>query len=178
MHLLTSLLIGSITAADHHKFLPAQFPGSAQIANLSSTSQFLPNDFMWGYASASFQVEGAVSEDGKTASIWDTFASVQGKIKNGDSPKIANDEYHRFAETVRLLKESGAKSYRMSISWPRLVPGGVRGSKVNQLAVQHYNHAFDLLLQNGIEPFVTLYHWYKYAKSGICHRFFRIITMD
>ncbi|KAJ3277093.1 choline dehydrogenase 7 [Terramyces sp. JEL0728] len=108
---------------------------------------------------AAFQVEGAVDADGKSKSIWDTFAHLPGKIFNNDSPDVADDEYHLYAETVNLLKAAGANSYRFSISWPRLVPGGSAGSPINPLAVDHYNKIINLLVENNITPLVTLYHW-------------------
>lgn len=111
-------------------------------------------DFLYGFASAAFQVEGAVAEDGRSPSIWDKFAMIPGKVRH--SPNITVDEYHLFNETVRLLKLTGANTYRMSISWTRIVPGGFAGSPVNQKGIDHYNRCFDLLIENGIIPMVSL----------------------
>ncbi|KAJ3325973.1 hypothetical protein HDV06_002358 [Boothiomyces sp. JEL0866] len=150
-------LIHSVLAIN--SWLPADFQGQLNIDIPVNHSAIYPKDFLHGFASAAFQVEGAVDADGKSKSIWDTFAHLPGKIFNNDSPDVADDEYHLYAETVNLLKASGANSYRFSISWPRLVPGGFAGSPVNQLAVDHYNNVINLLLENNITPLVTLYHW-------------------
>lgn len=142
-------------------FLPNNFPGRIDITRVDTdiSKNTLPKDFLWGFASAAVQNEGSASADGKSDSIWDVYARIPGKILNGTTPEVAVDEYVRYKETTQLLKEAGATAYRLSISWPRLIPGGHRGSPVNQLAVQHYNDVFDDLISNGITPLVTLYHW-------------------
>lgn len=110
-------------------------------------------DFLWGAASAAAQVEGAWNEDGKTPSIWD----VAGKhIKNGDTTYVACDHYHRYKEDVALMKEMGLKSYRFSISWPRIMP---EDGKVNPKGIAFYKNLVAELKKAGIEPLVTLYHW-------------------
>ncbi len=116
-----------------------------------------PPAFLWGAAAASYQVEGAWNEDGKGESIWDRFSHIPGKIKNGDTGDVACDHYHRWAEDVRLMQSLGLKAYRLSISWPRVLPSG-RGS-VNQAGLDFYSRLVDSLLEAGIKPFVTLYHW-------------------
>ena len=116
-----------------------------------------PPAFLWGAATASYQIEGAWNEDGKGESIWDRFAHTPGKIKNGDTGDVACDAYHRWAEDILLMKELGLKAYRFSISWPRVFPVG-RG-KVNPAGLDFYSRLADGLLEAGITPFVTLYHW-------------------
>ncbi|HZP57085.1 MAG TPA: GH1 family beta-glucosidase [Dehalococcoidia bacterium] len=120
------------------------------------TAKFPPG-FVWGTATASYQVEGAWREDGKGESIWDRFAHTEGKILNGDTGDVACDQYHRYAEDVALMKELGFTGYRFSISWPRLFPKG-RG-EVNQRGLDYYQRLVDELLKAGIQPFPTLYHW-------------------
>jgi len=116
-----------------------------------------PAGFLWGTATASYQVEGAWNEDGKGESIWDRYAHTEGKIINGDTGDVACDQYHRYREDVALMKELGLRSYRFSISWPRVFPQG-KGA-VNQKGIDYYSRLVDELLANGITPFPTLYHW-------------------
>ena len=110
-------------------------------------------DFLWGAASAAAQVEGAWNEDGKAPSIWDVDGS---KIKNGDTTHVACDHYHRYKEDVALMKELGVKSYRFSVSWPRIMP---EDGKVNPKGIAFYKNLVAELKNAGIEPLVTLYHW-------------------
>ena len=116
-----------------------------------------PNDFLWGTATSSYQIEGAANLDGKGPSIWDAFASIPGKIKNNETGNLACDHYHRFEEDVQLMKNMGVKAYRFSISWSRVLPTG-KGA-VNEKGIQFYSKLIDSLLRAGIEPWVTLYHW-------------------
>ncbi|RME71701.1 MAG: beta-glucosidase [Chloroflexi bacterium] len=116
-----------------------------------------PEGFIWGAATASYQIEGAWNEDGKGESIWDRFSHTPGKINNGDTGDVACDHYHRWPEDVALMQELGLKAYRFSISWPRILPAG-RG-QVNQAGLDFYSRLVDRLLEVGITPFVTLYHW-------------------
>lgn len=116
-----------------------------------------PKKFFWGAASASYQIEGAAFEDGRSLSVWDTFSHTAGKVKNGDTGDIACDHYHRFREDVALMKELGLKAYRFSISWPRVLPDGT--GKVNEAGIKFYSDLVDELLKAGIEPFITLFHW-------------------
>ncbi len=120
------------------------------------TRQF-PNGFLWGAATASYQVEGAVEADGRGVSIWDTFAHTPGKIEDGSTGDVAVDHYHRYKDDVQLMRALGLKAYRFSISWPRLFPEGT--GKPNPKGLDFYNRLVDELLANGIEPFATLYHW-------------------
>jgi beta-glucosidase len=119
--------------------------------------QAFPPDFVWGAATAAYQIEGAVSEGGRGESIWDRFVAIPGAIANGDTGVVACDSYHRIGDDVRLLRELGIDAYRFSISWPRIVPGG-RG-QMNPAGLDFYDRVVDELLASGIEPYVTLYHW-------------------
>ncbi|MEO6092313.1 MAG: GH1 family beta-glucosidase [Novosphingobium sp.] len=116
-----------------------------------------PDGFHWGCATAAYQIEGAVDEDGRGPSVWDVFSHSPGTIKDGTNGDIATDSYHRFREDARLLTELGANSYRLSFAWPRFFPQG-RGQP-NRKAVDHYKRVIDNLLEHRIEPYVTLYHW-------------------
>ena len=116
-----------------------------------------PKDFLWGAASAAYQVEGAYLEDGKKESIWDRACRVPGRVAHGETGDVSCDHYHRFREDVALMKEIGLKSYRFSVSWPRVIPDGA--GAVNEKGLQFYSDLVDALLENGIEPMVTLYHW-------------------
>jgi len=116
-----------------------------------------PKDFILGTAYASYQVEGAWNEDGKGASIWDDFCHAGGHIKNDDTGDVACDSYHKFDEDVALMKEMGVTVHRFSLSWPRIFPNGT--GAVNEKGIAFYDRMVDTLLANGIEPWVTLYHW-------------------
>ena len=116
-----------------------------------------PEGFVWGSATASYQVEGAVDEDGRGPSIWDTFSHGQGAVLNGDTGDFACDHYHRWRADIELMTELGLGAYRFSISWPRVVPEG-RGA-VNPAGLDWYDRLVDALLDSGIEPYPTLYHW-------------------
>ncbi|NLL04725.1 MAG: beta-glucosidase [Clostridiaceae bacterium] len=116
-----------------------------------------PEDFIWGSATASYQIEGAFDKDGKGESIWDRFSHTPNKIQNNDTGDIACDHYHRYEDDVKLMKEIGLNSYRFSISWPRLFPNG--SGKLNQKGMDFYKRLTNLLLENGIQPAVTLFHW-------------------
>src|SRR5215468_3535275 len=137
-------------------------PGRAKPANdrtgrQPSNARTFPKGFYWGTATASYQIEGAWNEDGKGPSIWDTYAHTPGKIKNGDTGDIANDHYHRYKEDVALMKRIGASAYRFSISWPRIFPKGT--GEPNPKGLDFYNRLVDELVEAGIAPFPTLYHW-------------------
>lgn len=116
-----------------------------------------PKDFIWGTATASYQIEGAYNEDGKGESIWDRFSHTPGKIFNRDTGDTACDHYHRYEEDIEIMKYLGIQSYRYSISWPRIFPDGK--GKINQKGLDFYLRLTDKLLENGISPAVTLYHW-------------------
>ncbi|MYX01449.1 MULTISPECIES: GH1 family beta-glucosidase [unclassified Streptomyces] len=117
----------------------------------------LPADFTWGVATAAYQIEGAVAEDGRSPSIWDTFSHTPGKVDGGDTGDTACDHYHRVPEDIGLIKRLGADAYRFSIAWPRVVPGG--DGPVNKAGLDFYDRLVDGLLEAGVTPFATLYHW-------------------
>ncbi|ASW57529.1 GH1 family beta-glucosidase [Plantactinospora sp. KBS50] len=116
-----------------------------------------PSGFRWGAATAAYQIEGAVAEDGRTPSIWDTFSRTPGKVIEGHTGDVACDHYHRYRDDVRLMADLGLTAYRFSIAWPRVQPGG-RGP-ANPAGLDFYRRLVDELLEHGIEPWVTLYHW-------------------
>lgn len=116
-----------------------------------------PADFLWGAATASYQIEGAWREGGKGESIWDRFSHTPGKIENGDTGDVAADHYRRWQADIELMAELGLKAYRFSIAWPRILPQGY--GKVEPRGLDFYNRLVDGLLHAGIEPWVTLYHW-------------------
>ena len=117
----------------------------------------LPPDFLWGTATSAYQIEGAVAEDGRAPSIWDTFAHTPGKIAGNDHGDVACDHYHRWREDIALMRQLGADAYRLSIAWPRVLPGG--DGPVNAKGLDFYDELVDGLLAAGITPSVTLYHW-------------------
>lgn len=114
-------------------------------------------DFLWGSASAAYQVEGAWNEDNKGMSIWDEYVRIPGTTYKGTNGNVAVNHYHKYKEDVKLMKEMGLKAYRFSISWPRVFPEG-RG-KINEKGIQFYENLIDELISNGIEPIITIYHW-------------------
>jgi len=115
-----------------------------------------PNGFLWGTSTAAYQIEGSPLADGASPSIWHEFSHRKGRIKNNHHGDIACDHYHRYQEDIRHLKELGVKAYRFSVSWPRIVaqPGAV-----NSRGIDYYRRIVDLLLEAGIEPYITLFHW-------------------
>lgn len=117
----------------------------------------LPDDFLWGTATSAYQIEGAVAEDGRAPSIWDTFSHTPGKTAGGDHGDVACDHYHRWREDIALMRQLGVNAYRLSIAWPRVVPGG--DGPVNPKGLAFYDELIDGLLEAGITPSVTLYHW-------------------
>nr|WP_310588517.1 GH1 family beta-glucosidase [Dyadobacter arcticus] len=114
-------------------------------------------DFQWGVATAAYQIEGAVHEDGRGKCIWDVFAQKKGKIKNGDHATHTCDFYHRYEEDLRLAKSLGFEKFRFSISWSRIIPDG--HGEVNQQGIDFYNRLIDACISLDIEPWITLYHW-------------------
>lgn len=116
-----------------------------------------PDDFLWGSASAAYQVEGAAEEDGKGRSNWDEFVRIPGKTFKGTNGDVAVDHYHRYKEDIALMAEMGLKTYRFSISWPRIYPKGK--GEVNEKGLEFYDNVIDECLKYGIEPMVTIYHW-------------------
>jgi beta-glucosidase len=130
--------------------------GVVQEASRSAQTHF-PASFVWGAATASYQIEGAWNEDGKGPSIWDVFSQTPEKVANGDTGEVADDHYHRWQDDVALMKSLGLKAYRFSISWPRVLPEGE--GKVNEQGLDFYDRLVDGLMEARIQPFVTLYHW-------------------
>jgi beta-glucosidase len=116
-----------------------------------------PQGFVWGTATSSYQIEGAVNEDGRGRSIWDTFTHTPGKIEDGTTGDRANEHYHRYKEDIGLIRDLGARAYRFSIAWPRVQPEGTGAP--NMKGLDFYDRLVDELLKNGIEPYATLYHW-------------------
>ena len=114
-------------------------------------------DFAWGAATASYQIEGAWNEDGKSPSIWDVFCTQPGKILDQADGSVACDHYHRYKEDVKLMADFGLKAYRFSIAWPRIIPDGT--GKVNEKGLEFYSNLVDELLKYNITPYITLYHW-------------------
>lgn len=124
-------------------------------------------DFAWGEATSSYQIEGGAFTDGKGWDIWDVFCRENGKVFEGHTGDVACDHYHRFKEDVELMKELGIKAYRFSINWSRVFPNGF--GKANELGVKFYHNLIDELINAGIEPYITLYHWelpYEVYKKG------------
>ncbi|KAK8671980.1 hypothetical protein V6N13_110358 [Hibiscus sabdariffa] len=117
-----------------------------------------PPNFLFGVATASYQIEGACNEGGRGPSIWDSFSHTEGKIIDGSNGDVAVDHYHRYKEDVDLIHKFGFDAYRFSISWSRIFPDGL-GTKVNDEGISFYNNLINALIEKGIRPFATLYHW-------------------
>src|SRR3954463_1889274 len=116
-----------------------------------------PKNFAWGAAAASYQIEGAAHEDGKGDSVWDMFVRKKGTIYKGHTGDVACDHYHRYPEDVALWKQIGIKAYRLSVSWPRILPTGT--GHINEAGVGFYDRLVDTLLAAGITPWLTCFHW-------------------
>jgi len=121
------------------------------------TSHKFPHNFLWGAATASYQIEGAWNEDGKGESIWDRFSHTPGKISDQSTGDIACDHYHRYQDDIALMRRIGLKAYRFSVSWTRILPAGF--GRVNQAGLDFYDRLVDALCAANIEPFITLHHW-------------------
>ncbi|KAG9152159.1 hypothetical protein Leryth_019717 [Lithospermum erythrorhizon] len=131
------------------------FVGQTCSTNISRAS--FPKGFVFGTASSAYQHEGAVKEDGRGPTVWDKFAHSFGKVIDGSNADVAVDQYHRYPEDINLMKDMGMDAYRFAIAWSRIYPNGT--GEINQAGVEHYNKLINALLANGIEPYVTLYHW-------------------
>ncbi|MFL6114750.1 MAG: GH1 family beta-glucosidase [Catenulispora sp.] len=131
--------------------------GTVSAGKDRTRTRVFPNDFLWGAATAAYQVEGAAFDGGRTASIWDTFSRTPGKVVNGDTGDIAADHYHRFRDDVALMAQLGLGAYRFSLSWSRVRPGGAGAP--NAAGLDFYSRLVDELLDKGIRPVITLYHW-------------------
>lgn len=116
-----------------------------------------PEGFVWGAAAASYQIEGAWREDGKGASVWDAFSHTPGKVYGGNTGDVSCDHYHRYKDDVKLMQQVGLQAYRLSLSWPRILPEGI--GSVNESGLAFYDNLIDELLAADITPYVTLFHW-------------------
>jgi beta-glucosidase len=116
-----------------------------------------PDNFLWGTATAAYQVEGAANEGGRGASIWDTFSHTPGKVYRGDTGDIACDHYHRLEEDLDLIADLGLRAYRFSVAWPRVQHEGTGAA--NQSGLDYYRRLVEGLRERSIEPMITLYHW-------------------
>src|ERR1700689_2126591 len=143
---------GAIAAASS---IPQETPGAVPAGEIEGAR--FPDGFLWGMATASYQVEGAWNEDGKGESIWDRYAHGVGHVKGGDTADVACDHYHLYKQDIALLKRLNQKSYRFSISWARIQPSGTGAP--NRKGLDHYKRVMDAVLEAGIRPFCTLYHW-------------------
>src|SRR5271154_1605790 len=159
-------LVGSLAAgagsigfngAASSSILGIETPNRLPMSATDAGSVRFPDGFLWGMATAAYQVEGAWNEDGKGESIWDRFAHTTGKIKGAATADVACDHYHRFPEDIAILKRLHQKSYRFSISWARIQPTG--SGAANPKGLDHYSRVVDALLEAGIRPFCTIYHW-------------------
>jgi beta-glucosidase len=127
------------------------------VNTIQTNGHAFPRGFLWGAATAAYQVEGSVTEDGRGESIWDRFCRERGNVRNGDDGAIACDFYHRYPQDVALMHELGLNAFRFSVAWPRVLPEG-RG-RVNEAGLVFYDRLVDELLAHDIEPLLTLYHW-------------------
>jgi len=123
----------------------------------AKNSKLFPEDFTWGVSTSAYQIEGAAFKDGKGRSVWDEFCKKPGAIWHGHNGDIACDHYHKYREDIALLKNLGVSAYRLSLCWPRLLPDGT--GRVNEKGMDFYNSVIDELLEAGIDPFITLFHW-------------------
>ena len=130
---------------------------STDTKDLNAGSLGFPDGFVWGTATAAYQIEGAAAEDGRTASIWDTFSHTPGKVLGGHTGDVAADHYHRYAADVALMGDLGVSAYRFSTSWSRIIPSG--SGPVNRKGIDFYSRLVDELLAHGVAPALTLYHW-------------------
>src|SRR6202020_1352373 len=130
-------------------------PGAVALTEIEGAH--FPSDFLWGMASAAYQVEGAWNLDGKGESNWDRFSHTVGKVKGGTAGDVACDQYHLYKDDIAILKRLNQKSYRFSTSWARVQPSGT--GPVNQKGIDHYSRLVDTLMEAGLRPFCTIYHW-------------------
>jgi beta-glucosidase len=146
-------LAGSAAAA----LASASFPRLALAKMAKASLLQFPPKFVWGCSTASYQIEGAVNEDGRKPSVWDTFSHTPGKTFQGETGDVADDSYHRYKEDIQLLKNLGVGGYRFSIAWSRVFPDGT--GQPNPKGLDYYQRVLDELLKNNIAPYVTLFHW-------------------
>lgn len=142
---------------DHQPPTTVHCPLSTNHYPLTTMMTHFPTNFLWGAATAAYQIEGAWNADGKGESIWDRFAHTPGKVRNADTGDVACDHYHRWAEDIALMRALGLRAYRLSIAWTRILPDG--HGRINQAGLDFYQRLVDGLLAANITPFITLYHW-------------------
>jgi beta-glucosidase len=128
-----------------------------QMGGRALAGEVFPDGFVWGAATASYQIEGAVREDGRGSSIWDVFSQTPGKVVNGDTGDIACDHYHRWRDDIGLMRDIALPNYRFSLAWPRILPEGT--GRIESKGLDFYDRLIEGLLERGIEPWVTLHHW-------------------
>jgi beta-glucosidase len=146
----------TVAASAATAFASASLPRFA-FAQMPKADLQFPPGFKWGCATASYQSEGAVNEDGRKPSVWDTFSHTPGKTFQGDTGDVADDSYHRYKEDIQLLDNMGARVYRFSVSWSRIFPDGT--GQPNEKGLAYYQRVIDELLAKNIQPYVTLFHW-------------------
>ncbi len=154
---LTRRQFGKTLAGTAAALATGSFPRVALAQVPSANSLRFPTGFLWGCATAAYQIEGATNEDGREPSIWDTFSHTPGRTFQGDTGDVADDSYHLYKEDVRLLKNLGVTGYRFSVSWSRIFPKGT--GKPNEKGLSYYDRVVDELLKSNIAPYVTLFHW-------------------
>jgi len=135
----------------------SSFPRVALAQMASASLLRFPPNFLWGCATAAYQIEGAVHEDGRKPSVWDTFSHTPAKLFREKTGDVADNSYHLYKEDVQLLKNLGATGYRFSISWSRVFPDGT--GQPNEKGIAYYQRVVDELLKNNIAPYITLFHW-------------------
>src|SRR6266852_2153090 len=154
---LTRRQFGKTLAGTAAALATGSFPRVALAQVPSANSLQFPTGFLWGCATAAYQIEGATNEDGREPSIWDTFSHTPGRTFQGDTGDVADDSYHLYKEDVRLLKNLGVTGYRFSISWSRIFPNGT--GQPNEKGLSYDQRVVDELLKNNIAPYITLFHW-------------------
>jgi beta-glucosidase len=158
--LVSSIVSSAVFLATSSNDRPGDSSDSTD--NVTPANIAFPPDFVWGSATSSYQVEGAVDRDGRGASIWDTYCRHGGRVLENATGDVACDHYHLYEKDVQLMKDLQLRAYRFSISWSRILPDGYAdgdGNRINRAGIDFYNRLIDALLDHGIEPWVTLYHW-------------------
>jgi beta-glucosidase len=150
-------MVGASTLGASETAVPFAARPAESAVGAPRDSRAFPAGFLWGTATAAYQIEGAVAEDGRGPSIWDTFTHTPGKIRNNENGDVADDHYRRYRDDVQSMKALANGAYRFSISWPRIFPRGTGAANSKGLAF--YDRLLDELIANGIAPFPTLYHW-------------------
>jgi beta-glucosidase len=157
MNRLTRRQFGKFAAAAAAATSAGSFLSRVSLAQPDPKPLPYPKGFLWGCATAAYQVEGGAKDDGRGPSIWDTFSHTPGKTYHGETGDVADDTYHLYKEDIQLMKALGVQTHRMSISWSRVIPDGA--GQPNPKGLDYYNRVIDELLANNITPYVTLFHW-------------------